>query len=232
MNDLGYIKDNIDQLLENINNACIKYGRDRDEILLLPVSKNQPEDKIRFVYDLGFTEFGENRVQELTGKFAALPSDIRWHLIGSLQTNKVKYIVDKVRLIHSADRISLLEEIDKRARTAKITAQCLIQVNISKEDTKSGIDLADIDGFLEQACIFDNVEITGMMAIASFTDNKKIIKTEFESIRRKFVDISSKKMHNIDMKYLSMGMSSDYIEAIECGSNIIRIGTTIFGPRS
>ena len=232
MSDFEYIKENIKRLEDNICRACEKYGKRREDIMLLPVSKTQSTDKISFVYDQGYKEFGENRVQELTGKIFMLPEDIRWHLIGSLQTNKVKYIIDKVKLIHSVDRISLLEELDKRAKALDITSHCLLQVNISTEDTKSGIDINEVDRFLDEASVFEHIRIAGLMTIAAFTDDKNIIRAQFESIERKFVDISSKKMHNIDMKYLSMGMSSDYIEAIEFGSNIIRIGTTIFGPRS
>lgn len=232
MNEFKYISENLKRLEDDILRLCVKHGRNRDEVLLLPVSKTQDIDKIRYVYEQGYRTFGENRVQELTQKIPVLPDDIRWHLIGSLQSNKVKYIIGKTVLIHSVDRISLLEELNKRAHADDITTDCLLQVNISKEDTKSGIEINDVESFLSMASSFENIRIKGMMAIASFTGDKNVIKAEFETIQRKFVDISSKKMHNIDMKYLSMGMSGDYAEAIEFGSNIIRIGTTIFGPRS
>ena len=231
MNSYKYIQENIKKVEHDINEACIRYKRNRDNILLLPVSKNHDFDKIMVLYDIGYRSFAENRVQEMLEKIKRSPNDINWHLIGSLQTNKVKKIIAKTTLIHSLDRVSLLEELNRRSEEIMIITNCLLQINISKEGSKSGLMLEEVDNFLGSMERFNNIQIQGLMTIGQYTDDENKRKTQFHDMQCKFIDIGTKKMHNVSMKYLSMGMSNDYIEAIEFGSNILRIGTSIFGSR-
>jgi PLP dependent protein len=231
MNELGFLAENIKEIEQSISEACCRSGRIREDILLLPVSKTHPAKMVMELFDLGYTQFGENRVQEMLEKMTFCDEHISWHLIGSLQTNKVRHIIGKTALIHSLDRVSLMEEIDKRSKRAGVITDCLVQINISGEDTKSGLALSYVDEFLKKAQEHENIRIQGLMTIGLFTENKNAIRSMFQAMQCKFIDISSKKMHNINMKHLSMGMSSDYVEAIEFGATILRIGTMIFGKR-
>ncbi len=231
MNELGSIEENIKHVEQRISEACFRAGRKREDVLLLPVSKTHPAKMVMELFRLGYTQFGENRVQEMLEKMNSCDEHIRWHLIGSLQTNKVRNVIGKTALIHSLDRVSLLEELDKRSKNAGVITDCLVQINISGEDTKSGLELASVDEFLKKAQDHENIRIQGLMTIGLYTEDKNVIRSMFKAMQCKFIDISSKKMHNINMKHLSMGMSSDYIEAIECGATILRIGTMIFGKR-
>ena len=186
-------------------------------------------------YDAGQKDFGENKVQELVSKYEALPKDIRWHMIGHLQRNKVKQLVHFVHLIHSVDSERLLAEIDKEAKKIDRVINCLLQVHIAKEDAKFGFDEGELRSLLKSARFksFENINIEGLMGMATFTDDENIIKDEFLSLNALFKKIKTEiTLPNITMKELSMGMSGDYMLALACGSTMIRVGSAIFGARN
>ena len=180
-------------------------------------------------YNCGQKSFGENRVQELVNKYQKLPKDIEWHMIGHLQKNKVKYISKFISLIHSLDRLSLAIEIDKNAKKNNKIIDCLIQVKISKEETKFGVSIENLENLYERLLEFENINITGLMGMATFTNNESLINEEFRSIKNYFDILNSK---NKNLKILSIGMSDDYVIGIKNGSNMIRIGSKIFGKRN
>ncbi|HEY0744968.1 MAG TPA: YggS family pyridoxal phosphate-dependent enzyme [Chryseosolibacter sp.] len=201
---------------------------------LIAVSKTHPVEAVREAYDAGQRKFGENKVQELVPKAEALPRDIEWHMIGHLQSNKVKYIAPFIHLIHSVDSFKLLEEIDKQAKKANRIIACLLQVHIAREETKFGFSEQEILELIKSGSFttLANVQIQGLMGMATLTDNKEQIRSEFQNLRS--LSDKLKRMTlpaNVAMKELSMGMSSDYREAIEQGSTFIRVGTAIFGNR-
>ncbi|MEG2353558.1 MAG: YggS family pyridoxal phosphate-dependent enzyme [Clostridium sp.] len=201
-----------------------------ENIKLICVSKTKPLKDILDAYNFGERDFGENKVQELIEKYTEAPKDIRWHLIGKLQRNKVKYIVGKVNLIHSLDSIKLLEEIEKVYRRENETAEVLIQINIGREESKSGALMEDLQELLISCENCSNVKVKGLMAIIPKGDINEN-KICFKKMKNIFDEISARKFVNISMEYLSMGMSSDYLEAIEEGANVIRIGKDVFGRR-
>lgn len=200
-------------------------------VKLVAVSKTKPAAAIKAAYDEGQRDFGENKVQELTEKHADLPKDIRWHMIGHLQTNKVKYIVDFVHLIHSVDRLKLLKTIQKEAKKAQKTVPILLQVKIAKEDTKFGFEIAELEEILtaDFTSKFPNIQVKGLMGMATLTDNKATIAEEFNMLKVLF-DRYKTIFSNLDT--LSMGMTGDYEIAIKEGSNLIRVGSAIFGERN
>ncbi|MCR9014073.1 YggS family pyridoxal phosphate-dependent enzyme [Aquiflexum gelatinilyticum] len=202
--------------------------------LLVAVSKTHPVDAIRVAYDLGVRDFGENKVQELEEKQAVLPKDIRWHFIGHLQSNKVKYIAPFIYLIHGVDSLKLLTEINKQAEKADRVIHCLLQVYIAKEDSKFGLDENELEQLVQSEEIksLSNVKIIGLMGMATFTDKEDVIRQEFRFLKSIFDKLKSKELpSNFDLKEISMGMSGDYIIAQEEGSTMVRIGTAIFGER-
>jgi len=202
---------------------------------LIAVSKTQPIEKIKEVYDAGQRLFGENKAQEMMTKQEALPADIEWHMIGHLQTNKVKYIAPFVSLIHSVDSEKLLQEIDKQGKKASRIIPCLLQVHIAKEETKFGFAPEEVTHFLSgPACSeLKNIEIVGLMGMATFTEKEETIRREFQSLRKLFDELKERELPpNVSMKELSMGMSSDYKIAMQEGSTLVRIGTAIFGARN
>jgi PLP dependent protein len=198
---------------------------------LVAVSKTKPATDIQALYDLGQRDFGENYVQELEEKYQQLPKDINWHFIGHLQSNKVKYIAPFVHLIHGVDSLSLLKEINKQALKHNRTIDCLLQVYIATEETKFGLDETELRELLTGTEILQlqNIRIKGFMGMASFSDNIKIVQEEFIRLNRLF--LAYKSIGNNDFEILSMGMSGDYQTAIECGSNMVRIGSLLFGER-
>ena len=200
-----------------------------ENVQLVAVSKNHPADKIKQVYDLGQRVFGENKVQELVEKQEVLPSDINWHLIGHLQTNKVKYIAPFVAMIESVDSEKLLQEIDKQAAKNNRIIKVLLQVKIAEEDTKTGLEINETkELFLKYLQgQFPNVEIVGLMGMASFVDDESQVEREFSFLKRLFDQLSIQKK----LEVLSMGMSGDFPLAIKCGSNSVRVGSAIFGDR-
>lgn len=204
------------------------------EVTLIAVTKTQPIEKILEVFHASHKQFGENKVQELLAKYEQLPKDIEWHLIGHLQTNKVKYIAQFVHLIHSVDSFSLLKEIDKQAKKCNRIISCLLQIYIAKEETKFGLDFKEAEELIRSKDFSElqNIKITGLMGMATNTDNKEQIGIEFHSLNLFFNKIKELATYNLQPEILSMGMSSDYPIAINEGSNMIRVGSSIFGERS
>ena len=228
---MSEIKTNLEEVRKKIKIAAEKSGRNEDDITLVAVTKTYPPEKINEAIDLGVTDIGENKVQEIMDKYDSV-KPVRWHLIGHLQTNKVKYIIDKVYMIHSVDSVHLMEEIDRQAKKHDVVMKILIQINISGEKTKFGIRPDQIDEMIECAERLSNVKVCGLMTILPKVDNCVSLRLHFVNIRRIYIDISQKKYNNISMQYLSMGMSGDFEEAIEEGSNMVRIGRAVFGERN
>lgn len=225
------LKENLQNVEERICAACKRSGRDRESVTLISVSKTKPARTLKEAYDLGVRVFGENKVQELVDKYEALPGDIHWHMIGHLQRNKVKYIIDKVDLIHSVDSVKLAETINKEAAKRGLTANILIEVNVAKEDSKFGLFPEDVDAFADEISHFNNIRVQGLMTIAPFVKNAEENRAIFEGLRKLSVDIASKNIDNMTMGVLSMGMTNDYEVAIEEGATMVRVGTGIFGER-
>ena len=223
---------NLAEINEKIAVAAAKSGRKREDITLVAVSKTVGAAEVNEAYASGQRVFAENRVQCLLEKLDTTAqynmNDIDWHLIGSLQTNKVKYIIDKVSLIHSVDSIHLAEEINKCAAKKGFKMNCLLQVNVSGEESKHGVELEDVDRIVEEFTKFDNLTLKGLMTMAPFEADEYELRSIFSKLHKKYIDIGSQKGHNVDMSYLSMGMTHDFTYAIEEGSNMIRVGTGIF----
>ena len=213
----------IEQQISNIKNEIL------DKADLIAVSKTRTIQEIKQAYNSGQLKFGENRVQEIVDKQSKLPDDIEWHMIGHLQKNKVKYIAGFIKLIHSLDRISLAKEIDRQAKKENRIIDCLIQIKISKEDSKFGLKIEDFTDFYKNLETFKNINVIGLMGMATFTSNIEVIDEEFKMIKRIYDNVAS-----IDPKFrvLSIGMSDDYNIAIENGSTMIRVGSKIFGKRN
>ena len=227
------IAKNLDKVRQNIKDVAQKCGRKPEEILLLGVTKTVDIDVVEVAIELGITDVGENKPQELTRKYEAIGDKVKWHQIGSLQTNKVKYIIDKVELIHSLDRISLAKEIQKRAEKEDLYINCLVQVNVSKEESKHGIYKEDVENFIRECSSnYDRIKIKGLMTMAPFDASREEIRSVFKDLKDLSVKISDMNIDNVEMKELSMGMSGDYEIAIEEGATIVRIGTSIFGKRN
>lgn len=229
---ISLIKENLRRVEDNIQAACKRAGRSREEVTLIAVSKTKPVSCIEEVMQEGIIEFGENKVQELTEKYEVLPKDLNWHLIGHLQRNKAKYIVDKAKLIHSVDSIRLAEVIDKEAAKRNIVCDILVEINIAKEDTKDGIFAENAYSFLLEISKFKNIRVKGLMTIAPFVDNPEKNREHFRNLRQLIIDIKLKNIDNVSMDVLSMGMTGDYEVAIEEGATMIRVGTGIFGERN
>jgi len=218
------IKDNLDAIRKTIP----------EHVTLVAVSKTKPVSALQEVYDAGQRHFGENKVQEMTEKWEVLPKDIKWHLIGHLQTNKVKYIAPYVHLIHSVDSFKLLKEIDKEAKKNNRIIDCLLQFHVAQEETKFGLDFEEAKELIENPEFIDlhNVHVVGVMGMASFTENEDVVRKEFQQLEEYFQLIKSYYFtFNDDFKEISMGMSGDYQLAIEEGSTMVRVGSSIFGTR-
>jgi pyridoxal phosphate enzyme (YggS family) len=199
---------------------------------LVAVTKTVDVDTINEAIDFGITDIGENRVQELTKKIDLIGDRVNYHLIGHLQTNKVKYIIDKVKLIHSLDRISLAKELDKRAKQNDLIINTLVQVNVAEEDTKFGLEVSQVLPFIEQVLAYDSIRIRGLMTMAPYTDDEVLLRKVFRTMYELKEKILSQDYENLSMDYLSMGMTNDYKIALEEGSNMIRVGSGIFGERN
>lgn len=229
--DQFILEENLNRIRERIRIAAERSGRRAEDILLIAVSKTVGADVIEAALQKKVYHFGENRVQELLEKYDILGERCHWHLIGRLQTNKVKYIIDKVRMVHSLDRMELAEELQKRASAANRVIDALVQVNVSGEESKAGLKPADVIPFLRKVSLFSNVRIKGLMTIAPAAENPEEVRWVFRGLKQIAVDIEWEKIDNITMQYLSMGMSHDFETAIEEGANIVRIGSSIFGER-
>lgn len=226
------LKENLNQVEKKIAEACERAGRSRDEVTLIAVSKTKPVSMLSEVYDEGVRDFGENKVQEIQEKYDQLPNDIRWHMIGHLQRNKVKYVIDKVCLIHSVDSYRLAEEINIQAKKKNLVVPILVEVNIAEEESKFGITAEDAIALVEQIAELENVRIRGLMTIAPMVEDPEENRQYFRGIRQLSVDIKNKNIDNVAMDILSMGMTGDYTVAIEEGATMVRVGTGIFGARN
>jgi pyridoxal phosphate enzyme (YggS family) len=225
------ILENIEFVHEKIEKACHGAGRNSKDVTLITVSKTKPVPMLMEAYEAGSRDFGENKVQELVDKIPQLPSDIRWHMIGHLQRNKVKYIVDKVYMIHSVDSLRLAEEISKEAAKKNVSVRILIEVNVAEEESKFGLRTEETISLVEEAAKLPNIHICGLMTIAPYTDDAEENRLFFQKLRQLSVDIAAKNIDNVDMNVLSMGMTGDYEIAVEEGATHIRVGTGIFGRR-
>ncbi len=224
------IAENIDAVRKRIAYAAKRAGRDPQEIQLVAVTKNFPPEDINIALKCGVEQIGENRVQEFTAKFDAV-DPTNWHIIGHLQTNKVKYIIGKTKLIQSVDSVKLLDEIEQRSAQAGVITDVLLQVNTSGEQTKSGVLPDEIWSLIEYVETLNCVRVRGLMTIAPIYITDVSSTLHFDNTRALFLDIKSRKYNNISMEILSMGMSGDFEEAIACGSNMVRVGSLIFGKR-
>ena len=226
------LKENLEKVEENIQAACERAGRKREEVTLIAVSKTKPVEMLQEAYELGVRVNGENKAQELASKYEVLPKDIHWHMIGHMQRNKVKYIIDKVDLIHSVDSIRLAETIDKEAEKHNVTANVLIEVNVAKEESKFGLMPEEVPEFVEQISKFSHIRVKGLMTIAPFVENSEENRGVFKKLYELYVDMKRKNIDNVTMNVLSMGMTGDYQTAIEEGATMVRVGTGIFGTRA
>ena len=226
------LKNQLEEVEKQIQKACDRSGRSREEVTLIAVSKTKPIAMLQEAYDLGVRTFGENKVQEFTEKYEALPKDIHWHMIGHLQTNKVKYIIDKVDLIHSVDSLKLAETIEKEAAKKNCIANILIEVNVAEEESKFGLQIDEVIPFIEKISTFSHVRVRGLMTIAPFVENAEENRSIFANLHKLSVDITEKNIDNVNVNILSMGMTNDYQVAIEEGATMIRVGTGIFGVRN
>lgn len=226
------LRENLKQVEENIVKACERAGRERSEITLVAVSKTKPVSMLSEIYECGVRDFGENKVQEICEKRDLLPSDIRWHMIGHLQRNKVKYIVNDTTLIHSVDSYRLAEEINVQAKKINRIIPILIEINIADESSKFGIAKEEALQLAEEISHLDGIQIRGLMTIAPYVDNPEENRPYFKKIRELAVDIAKENIDNVSMDILSMGMTGDYAVAIEEGATIVRVGTGIFGSRN
>lgn len=226
------IKDQLREVEEKISAACQRAGRNREDVTLIAVSKTKPVETLKEAYDLGIRVFGENKVQELTQKYEVLPKDIHWHMIGHLQTNKVKYIIDKVDLIHSVDSLKLAQTVEKEAAKHGLVKDILIEVNVAEEESKFGLRMEEVIPFLEQISGFSHVRVRGLMTIAPFVENAEENRSIFADLHKLSVDIEKKNIDNVNVSILSMGMTNDFEIAIEEGATMVRIGTGIFGARN
>lgn len=224
--------DNLKYVNEKIEKCKRCTEVNNSDVTLVAVSKTHTAHEVKDAYDCGIRDFGENKVQELLEKQPVLPDDIRWHMIGHLQTNKVKYIAPFIHMIHSVDSFKLCKEIDKQAAKFNRVIPVLLEVNISEEESKYGLSSADVYDLLNDASELKHISIKGLMTVAPFTNDERTVKEVFKKLRQLFLDIEAKKLDNVDMNVLSMGMSNDYIYAIEEGSNCVRIGSSLFGTRN
>lgn len=225
------LKEHLAKVQENIRIACQKAGREPSEVTLIAVSKTKPVSMLETVYRTGVREFGENKVQELVDKYEALPEDIHWHMIGHLQRNKVKYIVDKACLIHSVDSLRLAEEISHVALLKQVQARVLVEVNIAGEESKFGMTTEETVSLVSTIAALPGIHVEGLMTIAPFVEDPEENRMYFRKMKELSVDISHKNIDNVCMDILSMGMTGDYMVAIEEGATMVRVGTGIFGER-
>lgn len=226
------IKENYDGILKRIEATCKKTGRNPKDIKVIAVSKTVDSERAKNAIEAGVEHLGENRVQELVKKYEELEViDVKWHMIGHLQKNKVKYIIDKVELIHSVESLSLAEEINKRAEKNDLVANVLIELNIGEEESKFGISEDHVYDFIKSMEDFENIKVLGLMTVAPFCEDPEDVRWVFKRMKNIYDKVSTMNFKNTEMKYLSMGMTNDFEIAIEEGSNIIRIGTAIFGAR-
>ena len=226
------VKENLITVQNKVNDACERAGRKTDEVTLIAVSKTKPVPMLLEAYNAGAREFGENKVQEIMDKYDKLPQDINWHLIGHLQRNKVKYIIDKVKMIHSVDSMRLAEEISKEAVKKSVHMDIVLEVNVAGEESKFGFSCEEAAKEVENIAALPGITVQGLMTIAPFVENPEDNREVFRKLKKLSVDIASKNIDNVFMRDLSMGMTGDYEVAIEEGATLVRVGTGIFGERN
>ncbi|MDO5146275.1 MAG: YggS family pyridoxal phosphate-dependent enzyme [Eubacteriales bacterium] len=226
------LKENLFNVKQKIEKACERAGRDPSEVTLVAVSKMKPLEDIEALLEEGQMEYGENYVQELCGKYEDVSRPVHWHMIGHLQRNKVKYIVDKVSLIHSVDSVHLAKQIEKEAAKKNLVAEVLIQVNVAGEESKFGLEGSQVEEMIREIALLPHVHVRGLMTSAPFVDNPEENRCYFRKLHQLFIDIREKNIDNVTMDTLSMGMTNDYEVAIEEGSTMVRVGTGIFGRRN
>mgnify|MGYP000825285884 CR=1 FL=1 len=226
------VTENYKYIKKQVEDTAIRCGRNPEDITLIAVSKTKPLSDIEELIQIGVEDFGENKVQELCDKYENVSKPVRFHQIGHLQTNKVKYIVDKAYLIHSVDSLKLAKELQKMAAKKQVTVQILIEVNVAREDSKYGLYTEEVIPFLEEISAYPNIHVNGLMTIAPFVENPEENRKYFRTLKQLSLDIISKNIDNIDMNVLSMGMTNDYKVAIEEGATMVRVGTAIFGARN
>lgn len=225
------IRENLVKVEENIKTACKRAGRKPEEVTLIAVSKTKPMEMIEEALACGKREFGENKAQEMKEKCDALQKDIKWHFIGHLQTNKVKYVVGRAFLIHSVDSYHLAEAIETESEKKNVISHILIEVNVANEESKFGIKTDETLALVEKISHLPHIRIDGLMTIAPFVENPQMNRPIFRDLRKLSVDIAEKNIDNVSMNVLSMGMTNDYEVAIEEGATYVRVGTAIFGER-
>ena len=226
------IKENLEEVREKIRQACQRSGRREEDVTLISVSKTKPVEMLREAYEAGSRDFGENRVQEIMEKYGQMPEDVRWHMIGHLQKNKVRQVIDKAVLIHSVDTVELAEQIEKDAAKRDLTVDILLEVNVAEEESKFGFRTEEVEAAVMKIKEFPHVHIKGLMTIAPFVSNSEDNREVFKKLYQLYVDIRSKNIDNVNMSVLSIGMTGDYEVAVEEGATMIRVGTGIFGART
>lgn len=225
------IQTNLCRTKDEIAGACQRAGRDPGDVTLIAVSKTKPIELLQEAYDGGAREFGENRVQELLTKIPLMPKDVKWHLIGHLQTNKVRQIIGKTCLIHSVDSVKLAGEIEKESNKQGIVTDILLEVNVAREESKFGFLLEEVEEALRSIQIFSHVKVCGLMTVAPFVEDAEKNRAVFRKLYDFYVDMKTKNIDNGSMTILSMGMTGDFQVAVEEGSTMVRVGTGIFGAR-
>lgn len=224
--------ENLNQVQKNIEKACIESGRHLSDVTLIAVSKTKPVELLMEAYNAGARVFGENKVQEILDKYEQMPSDVKWHMIGHLQRNKVKYIIDKVEMIHSVDSLRLADTIEQEAAKKNVVMKILLEVNVAEEETKFGLHIEEVLPLLEKIAQYPHLQVMGLMTIAPYVENPEDNREVFRKLKKLSVDIAKKNINNITMSVLSMGMTGDYTVAVQEGATMVRVGTGIFGERT
>lgn len=225
------LQKNLLEIEENITRACIRAGRKREEVTLIAVSKTKPIAMMETIYKEGIREFGENKVQELCEKAEKMNSDIHWHMIGHLQRNKVKQVIQKACLIHSVDSLRLAQQIEQEADKLDLIVSILLEVNVAEEETKYGFSSLEVQDAVEKIAIMPHIRIKGLMTSAPYTTNPEENRKYFQKLSKLCIDIQKKNLDNVTMEILSMGMTNDYEVAVEEGATHVRVGTGVFGER-
>ena len=229
---MSMLLDNLNDVEKRIQAACDRSGRKREEVLLVAVSKTKPDEMIEEIMAAGIVEFGENKPQELRDKYEVLPKNLHFHMIGHLQTNKIKYVIDRAVLIHSIDSIRLAEAVNAEAKKHDRIMPVLVEVNVAQEESKSGFLVEETEKAIREIAKLSNIRVEGLMTIAPFVENAEENRQYFVKLRKLSVDIAAKNIDNVTMHHLSMGMTGDYEVAIEEGATMVRVGTGIFGERN
>lgn len=225
------VSENYRQIQERVRKACLRAGRSPEEVTLIAVSKTKPVSMLKEAYEAGARDFGENKVQEILEKYPCLPEDIRWHMIGHLQTNKVRQVVGKACLIHSVDSVKLAREIDKESAKRGLVTPILLEINVAEEESKFGFRLEEAEDAIDEMASLSHIMVRGLMTIAPYVEDPEENRQFFKKLNQFYVDMKSKKADNVNMNVLSMGMTGDFEVAVEEGATMVRVGTGIFGVR-